>query len=403
MITAPPAETSRSHQQSSLLGALGAKGFRPFFLAAAGFAALILPVWLLTLSGAIAPSRYMDAVTWHAHEMIFGFTVAVIAGFLLTAVANWTGKETIVGRPLLAVCGLWIAGRVAMAFAGELPRGVPALVDLAFLPLLAAAIARPLAATRNRRNFVMVAILAALWLANLAVHLDALDVLPDVRRRATLFALDVVVLLVVVISGRVIPMFTKNATLATTVRSLPGLDKAAIVAMAATALVGVASNDPRVGGVAAAITAVLVAARAITWGAERTAKHPLLWILHAGHAWIVVGLLLRAAAVLTTMVPMSAANHALTVGAIGALTLGMMTRVSLGHTGRLLASTTAMTLSFAFLSLAALVRVFVPILDMTSYRPSLFVSGGLWTAAFVVFAVVCAPILTAPRVDGKPG
>lgn len=400
---APRAETPSTEQQSSVLGSLGAKGFRPFFLSAAGFAALIVPIWLLTLSGAVTPSRYMDPVTWHAHEMIFGFTVAVIAGFMLTAVASWTGKETVVGPALLACCLLWCAGRAAMALAGELPRGVPALVDLAFLPVLAAAIARPLAATRNKRNFVMVAILAALWLADLAIHLDALGIVADVRRRATVFALDVVVLLMVVIAGRVVPMFTKNATQSASVRSLPGLDKAAIVAMAATALVDVSSNDPRLGGVAAAIAAVLIASRAATWGAAHTARHPLLWILHAGHAWIVVGLLLRTLASLTTVVSMSAANHALTVGAIGALTLGMMARVSLGHTGRLLAASKPMTVAFGFLSIAALVRVFVPIVDMSAYRGSLHASGALWTASFVIFAIVYAPILMAPRPDGKAG
>lgn len=389
--------------QSSVFGSVGAKGFRPFFLAAAGFSALILPIWLLTLSGVIAPSRYMDAVTWHAHEMIFGFTVAVIAGFLLTAVSNWTGTETLVGRPLIAACALWAAGRIVMALAGDLPRGVPALVDLAFLPLLAAAIARPLAATRNKRNFVMVAILASLWLANLAIHLDALGVVPDLRRGGIVFALDVVVLLMIVIAGRVIPMFTKNATQASSVRNLPMLDKAAIIAMAVTALLDIASPDPRLGGAAAGITAVIVAMRAVTWGASRTARHPLLWILHAGHAWIAVGLLLRAAAAFTSLVPVSAANHALTVGAIGALTLGMMTRVALGHTGRVLVSSTAVTASFALLSIAAAIRVLVPIIDMGSYRMSLWVVGASWTAAFVIFALVHAPILAAPRADGRGG
>lgn len=401
--TAPGVERPSTEQESSVLGSLGAKGFRPFFLSAAAFAALIVPIWLLTLSGAITPSRYMDPVTWHAHEMIFGFTVAVIAGFLLTAVASWTGKETATGRPLLAACGLWCAGRAAMALAGELPRGVPALVDLAFLPVLVAAIVRPLAATRNKRNFVMVAILASLWLADLAIHLDALGIVADVRRRAVVFALDVVVLLMVVIAGRVVPMFTKNATQKPSVRSLPGLDKSAIVAMVAIALIDVSSNDPRLGGAGAAIAAVLIAARASTWGGTHTVRHPLLWSLHAGHAWIAVGLLLRATASFTSVVSMSAANHALTVGAIGTLTLGMMARVSLGHAGRRLTATGAMTTAFVLLTLAAVVRVFVPIVDMTAYRASLYAAGALWTASFVIFAVVYAPILTAPRADGKPG
>jgi len=387
----------------SLFGSLGAKGFRAFFLAAAVFAVLILPTWLLTLSGVIAPNRYLDATTWHAHEMIFGFTVAVIAGFLLTAVASWTGKETIVGTPLLAACLLWCSGRAAMALAGELPRGVPALVDLAFLPVLAAAIARPLVRARSARNFVLVAILAALWLADLAVHLDALGVLRDVRRQAISAALDLVVLLMVVIAGRVIPMFTRNATGESSVRSVRALDHAAIGATAICGIADVTSSDPRIVGAAAALAAVMVAARAATWGAQHTARQPLLWILHAGHAWIVVGLALRAVATLTTHVPLSTANHALTVGGIGGLTVGMMSRVSLGHTGRVITSTSPVTASFVLLSVAALVRVLMPLVDVASYRSWLVAAGLLWTAAFAIFVVVHAPILIAPRSDAKPG
>ena len=382
---------------------LAAKGFRPFFLAAAAFAILILPIWMATLAGVHGPARYLDVITWHAHEMIFGFTVAVIAGFLLTAVANWTGRETVVGWPLLATCALWIAGRLGMAWADQLPRGLPAILDLAFLPVLAIAIARPIVATRNFRNLAMIAVLTCLWLADLVIHLDALGVIADYRRRAALFAVDVVVVLLVIIAGRIVPSFTKNGTGATSVRSVPSLDKAAIAAMVATTILGVASSDLRLSGVAAAVTAVLLVARAWSWGAGRSARLPLLWILHAGHAWIVVGLALRAAAAFTDRVPSSAATHALTVGAIGALTLGMMSRVSLGHTGRSLTIAPSVAVSFVLLALAALVRVVVPIVDLEAYRASLFVAGTLWTSAFALFLAVYVPVLTSPRVDGKPG
>ena len=382
---------------------LAAKGFRPFFIAAAAFSTLILPIWMATLAGLHGPARYLDVITWHAHEMLFGFAVAVIAGFLLTAVANWTRRETVVGWPLLGTCALWIAGRVGMAAADHLPRGVPALLDLAFLPVLAIVIARPIVATRNLRNLVMIAVLASLWLADLAIHLDALGVIGAYRRRAALFAVDVIVVLLVIIAGRVVPMFTKNATGATSVRSAPTLDQAAIAAMVATALVDLASTDVRVQGAAAAITAVLLIARAWHWGARQSARQPLLWILHAGHAWIVIGLALRAAAAFSDRVPSSAATHALTVGAIGALTLGMMSRVSLGHTGRPLATPPSVVVSFVLLTLAALVRVFVPVVDMAVYRASLFVAGTLWTAAFALFLSVYVPVLTSARADGKPG
>jgi uncharacterized protein involved in response to NO len=192
----------------------------------------------------------------------------------------------------------------------------------------------------------MIAALAVMWLANLAVHLDALGVTHGWSHRALVLAVDVVVLLMIVMAGRIVPMFTKNGTGVATVRGRPSLDKAALVAMVVTAVATVASNDARIGGAAAAVTAVLVVLRAWTWGTRHTARVPLLWILHAGHAWIAIGLAMRAAAAFSTAVPSAVATHALTVGAVGALTLGMMARVALGHTGRTLVSSRAVTLSF---------------------------------------------------------
>jgi len=380
-----------------------AKGFRPFFLLAGAFAALILPVWLFTLAGLLGPVRYLDAITWHAHEMIFGFAIAVIAGFLLTAVGNWTGRETLVGTPLLGACTLWVAGRVAMALGGALPRGVPAAIDLAFVPVLAVALARPLIATKNRRNLVMLAVLAALWATDLAIHLEALGLARGSSHGALMVAVDVVVLLMIVMAGRVFPMFTKNGTGVATVRGRPALDKAAIAAMLVTLAIDAAATAPRLGGVAAGVTSVLVVLRAWTWGARHTGRLPLVWVLHAGHAWIAIGLGLRAAAAFTPAVPAVLATHALTVGAIGALTLGMMSRVALGHTGRALESTRAVATSFLLVTLAALVRVFGPLVDVAAYRASVFAAGILWTAAFALFLVVYAPVLTGARADGKAG
>lgn len=394
----------RPPEPSTATSPLAAKGFRPFFLLAGAFAALILPVWLLTLAGLLGTTRYLDGMTWHAHEMVFGFAIAVLAGFLLTAVGNWTGKETLVGTPLMAACALWIAGRLAMAAPDVLPRGAPALLDLAFVPVLVVAIARPLVATRSYRNFVMVAALVVMWLADLAVHLDALGVTHGMSHRALLLAVDVVVLLMIVMTGRVVPMFTKNGTGVATVRGRPSFDKATAAAMVATVILDAASgNDLRVAGGAAGVTAVLVVLRSWTWGTRHAARVPLLWILHAGHAWIAIGLAMRAAAAFSTAVPSTVATHALTVGAIGALTLGMMARVALGHTGRTLVSSRAVTASFVLVTVAALVRVVGPLVDMTAYRTFVFAAGFAWTLAFVLFVVVYAPVLTARRADGKAG
>ena len=382
---------------------VAAKGFRPFFLLAGAFAAVIVPLWLLALRGVIHPGGSLDPITWHSHEMVFGFAVAVIAGFLLTAVGNWTQRETAVGAPLLGLAALWLAGRVAFLLAPALPAALVAAVDLAFLPALAFAIGRPIVQANNRRNLVMVAVLAALWLANLAIHLDGLGVLPGWRRRGSLVAVDVVIVVILIVSGRVFPMFTRNATKRDDVRSIPALDVAALVSFAAVIACDALDVTTAVAPICAGVAAALTLARTLHWGARRSLRQPLLWILHGAYLFIPLGLALRAASALTTRVPPSAATHALTVGAIGGLTLGMMARVSLGHTGRLLVAPPAITAAFALVMLAALLRVVTPIAAPSLYPASLQVIGVLWTLAFGLFVAVYARILVSSRPDGKAG
>ena len=383
--------------------ALGAKGFRPFFLLAAAFAVAIVPAWLLALFGVIEPGGYFGPTYWHAHEMVFGFAVAVIAGFLLTAVGNWTQRETIVGFPLLALSGLWVAGRVAIAIAHALPRGVAAAVDLAFLPVLMVVVARPLLQSKNRRNFVMVAVLALLLLANAAMHLDALGLLPGWRRPGSLLAVDVVVLVILVMAGRVFPMFTRNATGALSIRSHRSLDLATFGGMASLVVLDVMLRAAQATAVVAGVTGVLAAARAAHWGASRSARQPLLWVLHIGYAWIPIGLLLRAASGFTGAVPSSAATHALTVGAIGTVTLGMMARVTLGHTGRALVAPRPVVVAFSLMVVAGVARVATPIVFPSHYLGGIVVAGALWSAAFALYLVSFAPALVTPRPDGKAG
>jgi uncharacterized protein involved in response to NO len=384
--------------------AIAAKGFRPFFLLAGAFAAAIVPIWLLIVGGVFPPSAYLDAASWHAHEMIFGYAVAVIAGFLLTAVGNWTQRETLIGTPLLALAGLWTLGRVAMSIAPALPRGSAALLDLAFLPVLAVVLARPLIAARNRRNYVMLAVLGALFAANLVTHLDALGVLPlGSARRASLAAIDVVIFLILVIAGRVLPTFTRNATGATNIGSSALLERLIVIAAVALTLIDVVWPETKGTGVAAGVLAVFTIVRAARWGTLRTGRHPLLWILHVGYAWIPVGLLLRAMPVVGVPVWSSLATHALTVGAIGALTLGMMARVALGHTGRPLVASPAMSWAFAAITASAIARVIVPLFALRWHFVALIIAGVLWAVAFVIYLVVYAPALSRPRVDGKAG
>jgi uncharacterized protein involved in response to NO len=382
---------------------LAAKGFRPFFLLAAAFAVSILPLWMLAYGGAINLNGYLDATHWHAHEMLFGFATAVIAGFLLTAVGNWTGRETATGLPLIGLCAIWLFGRVTLVASGTFPPWLTAISDLAFLPALGVAIGRPLVASKNRRNLVMLGVLAALWLANLTMHLDALGVLPGWRGRGTAVALDVVLLLILVIAGRTFPMFTRNATGVASIRSLPALDALTLISMAMVTVCDAAIARRELLAAAAGLTSVLAVFRARHWGTRHTFKVPLLWILHAGYLWIPLGMALRTVSLFSAAVPSSVATHALTLGAIGSLTLGMMSRVALGHTGRTLTASRAVSASFVLVTLAAIARVLVPLVDVAHYRESVFMAGSLWTAAFAVHLAVYVPILVSPRPDLKPG
>ncbi|MBK6695731.1 MAG: NnrS family protein [Myxococcales bacterium] len=377
--------------------ALLQKGFRPFFLLASLHGVVVALVWVLALRGVLTPGGEGGAQLWHAHEMLFGFTSAVIAGFLLTAVGNWTGRETATGPLLAGLAALWLLGRMVTAFERHLP-ALASVLDLAFLPALALVLARPLLAVKNRRNFVMLAVLASLWGAELWTHFGGS--LRGGTRAGVLLAVDVVVVLLVIISGRVIPMFTRNATRDETIRGRPVLDVLSILAVVLV-FVADASGVPDGGTRAVAgVAAALLVARSHSWGALRAVKVPLLWILHVGHGFIPIGLALRAAG---GSVPPSVGTHALTVGAIGCLTLGMMARVALGHTGRLLEPSRAVVVAFVLMIGAALARVVGVLFAPGRHATWVAVAGVLWAAAFALYFVTYLPVCMNARVDGKAG
>jgi uncharacterized protein involved in response to NO len=394
----------RSHSDRPLSNALLAKGFRPFFSLAALFAVGIVPLWLLVLRGAIGTPSYIEATTFHAHEMLQGYTVAVLAGFLLTAVGNWTQRETATGASLLGLALLWVAGRAALFASGALPRFVTAAVDLSFLPALLVTLGRALFAAGSRRNYFILGIIGALWVANAAVHLEALGYLPyGSGRRANLAALHALVLAMSIMAARIFPMFTKNATGVASIRSVPMLDLATALAILLAAVLDLVVPNSALTGVMFGMAGLLAVARSAPWGMRHTRHDPLLWSLHVGHTWLAIGLVLRAAALLGVPALTSTATHALTVGAIGGLTLSMMARVSLGHTGRMLAAPAPLFLAFATVNVAAIVRCLVPLVAPSLYVSGLVVSGVLWSVAFAAFAATYVPILLQPRVDGRPG
>ncbi|MFZ5896937.1 MAG: NnrS family protein [Myxococcota bacterium] len=390
----------RDRRGSELPGhALGRKGFRPFFLLASLYAVFIVPLWLLILRAHVAPLGSTDPLSWHAHEMLFGYTAAVIAGFLLTAASRWTSRETAVGMPLYALALLWLAGRVALC--SPLPRGLAAAIDVAFLPAVAFFVGRVLVRSGNRRNYVMVALLLLLAASNCVMHLDGLGVLSGWGRPALHFSLDLVVVMMVVIGGRVIPMFTRNGTGDDRVRSHEAWDRSAAVLSVVNAVAGLFWGGSTLSALLCAAAAGALIARSRHWGAGASLRDPMLWILHAGNAWIAIGFALRA---LASSFPAlaSSATHAFTAGAMGSLTLGMMSRVSLGHTGRMIVASSKTRAAFMCIVLAGLLRVVGPLFPAW-YAGVLVVAGTLWALAFALFAFEYAPLLTRPRADGALG
>jgi len=380
-----------------------ALGFRPFFLLAAILAAAAVPLWLLIYQGALEPVSSLPPTVWHGHEMVFGFAVAVIAGFLLTAATNWTGRRTATGSGLAALAGLWIAGRVGLIVPG-VPVWLAIGVDVAFLPALAVVLAIPLLATGNRRNVVFPVVLTVLGLINLSIHLGSIGAIDWDPSRGLRIAIDLILLMIGVLGGRVIPSFTKNALPDAKVSPCPKASVLALLGIAALALAEVATDNTTMTGSVALAAGLVNALRMRGWGTVATLRHPILWILHVGYAWLAAGLILRGAAELTGLIPLDAGIHALTIGAIGSMTVGMMSRVALGHTGRSIVPAPLTIAAYWLVSAAALLRVvFALTWDDTLRMASLMGSGVLWSLAFACFAIVYWPILSRPRADGRAG
>jgi uncharacterized protein involved in response to NO len=388
---------NRPPQNNSAV-ALLALGFRPLYLLAGAFATLGMLLWTAQISGLTPAWLSLRAPQWHAQEMLFGYTFAVIAGFLFTAVRNWTQLPTPTGGRLAAVCLLWVIGRVLVFtpwYAGA------ALTDTLFTISVALGIAVPLVRSRNRRNYFFVFLVLALGAANLACYGAIFGSLAISGNTFLTIALDLVLFIMAVVAGRVVPMFTNNAVPGAGARRVSGLEYVALGAILLLLAADLAGSA-RVATLIAIVAAIAHAARLGLWSPFRTWRNPLLWILHVSYAWIVLHLALRGAAGLG-WIPPSFATHALTVGAVGGLTLGMMTRSARGHTGRALEAERSELACFTLIELAAVTRVLVPLLIPAAYLSATIAGGLLWSLAFGVFTVAYWPVLTRPRIDGKPG
>lgn len=377
-------------------------GFRPFYLCGGLFAVLGLPAWMAVYFGLLQGPTLMPSLLWHAHEMLFGFVGAIIAGFLFTAVVNWTGRPTPRGIPLALLTGLWVAGRIVF-WIDAIPVAVSVLVDSAFLFLVAVAILKPVFAAANWRNLGVVAIVTLLAVANLLFHLANTGVVHYSLAAALQNGLNVVILIIVVIGGRVIPFFTANAIPGSGVRRDPAGDMLGIGSVILMLIVDALPQGGAIVPPVALAAAVFNAWRMYPWMSASVLEKPILWVLYLGYAWVVAGLALKGLSGWTGLVPQTAAVHAITVGAIGSMTLGMMTRTALGHSGRPLILPRAVVWGYVLVNLAALVRVAGTFLATKGYAASLLLATVAWSAAWLIFVVVYWPILTGPRIDGRPG
>jgi len=391
-----PSETTKpaSKQWAPL-----ALGFRPFFLLGIWFAVLLMGLSLYGFTTGNWRPDYFGLPMWHAHEMLFGYAVAVIAGFLLTAVRNWTNLPTPTGATLALLALLWLLPRILSA-APFVPATAFALLDILFLPVLAFVLAKPIMQAKQPHNYVIPALLLLMGLCNAAVHLEALGLLASVSSEAMQIGVCLLIALITVIGGRVVPFFMASA-IGSRPKSYQLVEKLALPSVLLFA-VSLATTNHWLIMVAALFAASVHAARLFGWFDRAILRLPMLWVLHAGYAWLLAGFLLYA---LAEWMGFSTAHavHAWTVGAIGIFTLGMMARVALGHTGRAMQALPWMPTAFMLIFIAALSRVILPILNPSLLDSAVRVSATCWIIAFMIAGIRYSSMLLRARADGKPG
>jgi uncharacterized protein involved in response to NO len=380
-------------------------GFRPFFLGAGIWAAVAMLLWIGLMSGHWSFGADYGAIAWHAHEFLFGYVSAVLCGFLLTAIPNWTGRMPLQGGPLLVLFGFWVAGRIAMLLSDQIGAGPAVTIDSVFLVALVFVILREIVVGRNWRNLPVVLLVSILAAANLLFHVEVLKSgAPDIAIR---IACAVIIGLIMLVGGRITPSFTRNWLARQGSDKLPApmdrFDQASLALAGLALLSWIGMPEWRATGGLLIAAAILQAGRMARWAGERAWREPIVFILHLGYAFVPLGALILGASILRpNVVSPSDALHAWTTGAIGVMTLAVMTRATRGHTGRAIVSTPATTVIYCAIVVSALARITASLVE-SAYWDLLVTAAVAWIVAFAGFVVVHGPMLCRKRYSDGPG
>ncbi len=397
--------TEESHETFS--PAIWQQAFRPFFLAGSLLSIIVLTLWVAVLLGKITLSPYFNIRDWHGHEMLFGFVGAIIVGFLLTAVQSWTELRSTHGKPLTALFSLWLLARLLMVFGTPEIEWLIAVIDVSFFPAAGILMAQLVIKARSHSNFQFIPILMMLAIANLLTHLSAILHKPELFVWGMYAAIILGSLLIIVVGGRVISLFTANGSQTTMVEPLPWLEKIVIITAWLIALIYISNTRTMLPDILIAAVFAIAAAsnayRAWRWCSLIIFSYPLIWSLHVAYWFIPIGFGLFTLHYAGFNVNASTALHCITVGAMGTLILSMITRVSLGHTGRLLVASKSMSYAFALIIIAAITRILVGLNPALFSNIGYLVSASCWVLGYGIFFIVHVRILVTPRPDGKPG
>ncbi|MBS0502454.1 MAG: NnrS family protein [Proteobacteria bacterium] len=395
---------SERHDRLMTLPPVLRGGFRPFFLSGAAWAVAVVGLWVCALSGAVTLPTAFDPLAWHRHEMLFGYLGAVICGFLLTAIPNWTGRLPISGSPLAGLWSLWFIARLALLFSATTGATLAFFLDVGFFVVLGLVAAREVIAAKNR-NLPIVVMILLFAAANAIDHGEALGCI-DLGGLGWRLGLGLVLMMIGLIGGRIIPSFTRNwLTKNGATTGMPGqpgrFDMVTLGVMAASLIAWAAAPDAQVSAMLLLAAGTLQAVRLARWSGARAVRDPLVFILHVAYAWLPLGLLLLGGSVFFSNLPRSSALHALAAGAMASMTLAVMTRATLGHTGRTLRADGWTVTMYALVTIGAALRVAAPLLPM-DYMRAIEFAGAAWGGAFLMFVLAYGPKLLGPRPDGRP-